>query len=423
MKYKKYFFYKKLRQQSGAALLIILTVFTILLPLVQGVWSDSQSYYQFRRSFIDRVKARSNAQSGLDLSLLRLYIFKGAEKSLPNILKGVEKILPKQVKSQFTSVLDQFWLFPFQWPLRPIDDFLESEEDRIQEINSLSFLKGGYSSMIETEDGLLDLNNLSSPLEAFREFTYLSLLQLLIKEIEGKKGLEDKYDESSLREILNNITDWNDLDRQKQEGGEEDTTESLALNRSFISLEELRKAPGLEEDLYQLLKPYVTVYGVKSLNINYTKDKILTALGLPPDLVEQIVLRIDPSSQFYKPFGGEKDFCDFNIEQGYDFCGILKETYDHLDMLSFDSPISFRIKSRGYYRSQTVELEALLYDLSASALKYQKKIYSEEQRQKNSSSQQQTEEETESQNKELKIDYSYYKSLVILYLKENHLDL
>ena len=412
MKYKKYFFYKKLRQQSGAALLIILTVFTILLPLVQGVWLDSQSYYQFRRSFIDRVKARSNAQSGLDLSLLRLYIFKGAEKSLP-----------KQIKSQFISVLDQSWLFPFQWPLRPTDDFLESEKDRIQEINRLSFLKGGYFSVIQPEDGLLDLNNLSSPLEAFREFTYLSLLQLLINEIEGKEDLKDKYDESSLREILNNIADWNDLDRQRRGGGEEDTNESLALNRSFISLEELRKAPGLEEGLYQLLKPYVTVYGVKSLNINYTKDKILTALGLPPDIVEQIVLRIDPGSQFYQPFGAEKDFCDFNIEQGYDFCSILKEVHGHLDMLSFDSPIAFRIKSRGYYRSQTVELEALLYDLSTSAFNYQKKIYSEEQRQKNSSSEQKKEEKTGSQNKELKIDYSYYKSLVILYLKENHLDL
>ena len=414
LKKEQSFFYKKLRQRSGAALLVILAVFAILMPLVQGVWSDSQSYYQFRRSFVDKMKARSHAQAGLDLSLLRLYLFKGAEKSLP-----------KKIKSQFLSVLDQTWIFPFQWPLKPMGGLLKSEIDRIEEINNLSLLKGGYFSLIQPEDGLLDLNNLSSPLEFLREFTYSSLLQLLTLEIEENEELKDKYDESSLREILNNITDWTDLDRESLNGGRESGLEgnNLALNRSFISLEELKKVPKLEEDLYHLLEPYITVYGSKSLNINYTKDKVLSSLGLPPDLVEQIVGRINSNSEFYRPFADEEDFCDFNVNQGFDFCSALKETYGHLDMLSFDSPIAFRIKSRGLYRSQSVELEALLYDLSASAINYQKLIYLEDQRQKNPNSQEEKKEELESENQNLKIDYSYTKSLVILYMKENHLGL
>lgn len=409
MKDQNTFFYQKLRQSSGAALLIILAVSAILIPLAQGVWLDSQSYYQMRRSFVDRVKARSNAQAGLDLSLLRLYIFKGAENSLP-----------QKIKSQFISVLDQSWIFPFQWPLSPAKDFLKSEAGRIEEINRLSLLKGGYFSWIQAEDGLLDLNNLLSPIESFRDFTYLSLLQLLLLQIEEKEELQEKYNESSLREILDNIADEIDLDREAQTGGLE---RELALNRSFISLEELRKTPGLEEDLYQLLEPYITVYGSKSLNINYSKGRILSALGLPPDVVEQILLRTDSQSEFYQPFSEEEDFCNFTIEQGYDFCSALVESYGHLDLLRFDSPIAFRIKSRGHYRSQTVELEALFYDLSSSALSWQKLMYQEEQRRKEPPPQEPEQEKTESQKEELKIDYSYYKSLVILYLKENHLEL
>jgi len=399
-------FYKKLKENSGAALLIILSVFAILIPLVQAVWSDSQSYYQYRQSFISKMKASSHAQAGLDLSLLRLYIFKGAEKSLP-----------QNIKSQFISVLDQSWLFPFQWPLRPNEDFLESEKETLETINNLSFLKGGYVSLIKPEDGLLDLNNLSSPFEDFKEFTYLSLLQLLISEIEEREDLSEKYDESSLTDIVNNIADWNDLDQEKQLGGTED---SLSLNRSFMSLEELRKVPGLEEDLYHLIKPYVTVYGSKSLNINYSKDKILRSLGLSPELVAEILLRIDSRSESYQPFESKELFCDFMIDRGYDFCASLVEAYGHSDMISFDSPMAFRIKSRGYYRSQTLELEALLYDLSSSSSHYQKKLYLEEERRKNRSSDLPKEK---LQNNELKIDYSYYKSLVILYLKENQLDL
>ena len=402
----KNFFYQTLKQSSGAILFIILTVFMILIPLVQGVWMDSQSYYQLRRTVVNRMKARANAQSGLDLSLLRLYIFKGAEKSIP-----------QKIKSQFVSVLDQSWLFPFQWPLLDTGDLLESEKDLLEEINKQSFLEGGYSNSIKPEDGLLDLNNLSSPFESFREFTYLSLLQLLLLQVEEHDELKDKYDESSLEEIVNNIADGMDLDREKQNGGLED---KLALNRSFISLEELKKIPGLEEDLYQLLKPYVTVYGSSSLNINYSKDKILEALGLPPDLVEQVLFRIDPQSELYQPFGSKEDFCNFSIEQGYDFCKDLIDVYGHLDLLSFDSPIAFRIKSRGWYRSQTVELEAMFYDLVSSAVNYQKRVYLEEQRLKNPNFE---EKKTESQDDKLKIDYSFYKSLVILYLKENHLDL
>ena len=410
------FFHHKIKKNKGAALFIILTVFTLLIPLIQRVWLDSQSYYQLRRAFTDRMIARANAQAGMDLSLLRLHIFKGAEKSLS-----------QELKAQFISVLDQTWLFPFEWPLRPTaelsEELLKSEMDSINKVNQLSFVKGGYSSFIQPEDGLLDLNNLASPIEILRDFTYLNLLNLLINEVEKKEELQEKYNETSLTKIVNNIADWIDIDEGRQEGGSEDTFESLALNRSLISLEELRKVSGLDEEIYQLLKPYVTLHEIGALNINYSKESILEAMGVPLDLVEQILLRIEPHSLQYQPFVGEEDFCEFNLSQGFDFCSILRENYESMDLLSFGSPIAFRINSIGYYRSQRVELTALLYDLDSSAKAYQKRLYLEELRLKKPEELKKIKEILASQKKGLKIDYSYQKSLVILYKKENYLDL
>ena len=409
-----------MKQKSGAALLILLAVSAILIPLIQKVWLDTQHYYQFRRYSIDRMKARFNAQSGIDISLVRLYTFKGAEKSIP-----------KKGKTQISFLLDQFWSFPFNWPLTADDNLLESEKDRLQELKRRSFLQGSYTVVIKPEDGRFDLNDLSSPLPFLQKFTYAGLFGLLSLQIEADESLKNKYDESDIREILNNISDWVDLDNESRNGGLENAVKEgfLALNRSFISIEELKKVPGVEADLYQLLEPYITVYGAKSLNINYTKDKILSALGLPPDTVEQIMLRITADSEYYQPFSSKKEFCDFSLGQGYDLCEGLIQSYGASDMLSFDFPTAFRIISQGRHRAQKVELEVLLYDLSAVSLNYQKRIYLEEQRRKNESQEARDSPETpqdevlESNQEELKFDYSYHKPLVIMYMKENHRDL
>ena len=71
-------------------------------------------------------------------------------------------------------------------------------------------------------DGLLDVNELSSPLIYLREFTYLALLNLLSNAVQEKKELKDKYDISDLEEILNNLSDWTNLDGESQGGGSEE---------------------------------------------------------------------------------------------------------------------------------------------------------------------------------------------------------
>ncbi|MDE0091840.1 MAG: type II secretion system protein GspK, partial [Oligoflexia bacterium] len=289
----------------------------------------------------------------------------------------------------------------------------------------LSFLTGSYISSIMAEDGLLDVNDLSSPLLFLRDFTYDTLFNLLWSAVQEDPELKEQYDEKDIEEILNNLSDWTDLDNDSQNGGSEELIEAgrFPLNRSFISIEEIKKTPKVTLEIFAVLSPHITTYGPKSLNINYAGEQVLQALNFSPALVEQILLRTQINSEFYQPFSNKEDFCHFVREQGFDWCGELMTDYQTLDMLSFNFPMAFRIKSHGEYRGQWIKLEALLYDLSSSSASYQKAVYQEQERQKQEADAQNQVEIMQDQKKEdgerLKFDYSYYKSLVIMFLKEN----
>ena len=397
-------------------MLVILAVSAIIIPLIQGVWLDSQMEYQFNRYRMNQLQARYNAKSGVGLSLLRVYIFKGVEKSLAGQWSSITRPL-----------LDRLWFFPFFWPFPTSEELLESEKQDLQNIIKQSFLKGAYRASIFPEDGLLDVNDLSSPLTPLREFTYESLLNLLLNSMEERKELKDKYGAKVLEEILNNLSDWTDLDNDSQNGGSEDLLEDgkKPLNRSFVSVEEIKKVPGVSMEIFEILRPHITVYGAKSLNINYTSKKILQALNIPEDLADQILSRTQMNSDHYKPFLNHKAFCDFMEEMNFSFCEGLKDQYKTLDVLRFDYPMAFRIKSSGEYRENIMKLETLIYDLSPVALSYQKFLYHEKQRQKpkgaGTAGRSDQRPETGSGLKQTtrpKIDYSYYESLIIMYLKE-----
>ena len=103
-------------------------------------------------------------------------------------------------------------------------------------------------------------------------------------------------------------------------------------------------------------------------------------MGFSEELADQVLLRTTMTSDYYNPFLDRNAFCDFVNEQGFSFCVELENRWETLDMLSFDFPMAFRIKSSGEYRGQIVNLEALIYDLFSVPLLYQKFQYFEAER-------------------------------------------
>ena len=419
--FERQFFIKSLRERRGAALLAVLGVSAVLIPLIQGIFLDSQREYRSARQRMNRLQARYNAQSGLSMGILRVCVF-----------KGLESAIPQQWQAMARPLMDRIWSFPFMQPFSLPEGLFQSDRQTVRDLKKKSFFKGSFTAVVKPEDGLLDINNLVSSLVSRNRFTQTALASLLDGLLEDQPELKGKYSPADIDEItigLSRGMDKNAVDGIVGEDGKK------PLKRSFASVEEIKKAEGVTKEIFDILSPHVTVYGSGALNVNYISRAVWEkSFHFPPDMVDHILARTQQSSPFYSPFLDERAFCDFMEELGFSFCDSLKEDFESLDVLDFSPPTAFRIQSVGRYRNSAVHLEALLSDLSSQALSYQKALYRQKQRQ--AQKQQQAEEEGGNQDlstgsppssdlagrgsseKGLKFNYSYAKSLIIMYLKE-----
>ena len=350
-------------QKRGAALLTVMVISLAVITILREVWVSSQREYISSHHKLSELRARYSARSGMELSLIRLYIYKNGQRLLGDI-------------SLARPYLDMIWLPPVSWPFSQPENISESDKEALRELSAESFLKESYMAGIFPEDGRLNLNDLSSPVEYLRDFTYQTLLNLLNLSLEESETLGEKYSEGDFADILDNLADWTDRDSESRGGGSEDLIEDGAspLNRSFVSVEEIRKVPGVTEDIFQLLEPWVTVYGAKGLNINYAGKKILMALNIPEGLAEEILERTRIGGEFYKPFLKEEDFCSFAEARGLDICGEMENNYSATAVLKFGLALNFRARATGQSARSVSGVEALLYDPSSVIAAYKKAV-------------------------------------------------
>lgn len=152
-----------------------------------------------------------------------------------------------------------------------IHELLKSDQDEFPSLVSgvsKGFLFDGrkLSYAIQDERGKVDLNQAPDEL-------LLNLLQLA--------GAED----SQASGILDAIADWrDDNDLRRLNGAELEDYEEAGLkafpsNRAFVSIAELQQVIGIDTELYNSLKPNITVHGFnEQINPQSAPKKVLEAL-------------------------------------------------------------------------------------------------------------------------------------------------
>lgn len=127
--------------------------------------------------------------------------------------------------------------------------------------------------ILNDENGRFNLNS----------FYTLSLTDK-IKAVEGFKRLlrKLKLDE----DISLIISDWIDRDSDEDYPGGERNSK----NKGLYSIEELLQIPGITEEIFQKLKPYVTCYTDGKININSAPlEVLLTMDGITEGIAEAII--------------------------------------------------------------------------------------------------------------------------------------
>jgi type II secretory pathway component PulK len=106
------------------------------------------------------------------------------------------------------------------------------------------------------------------------------------------------YEDTQAQELAACITDWRDKDSELTLafGSAEDSYYNGlsapygAKNSDIEVLDELLLIKGIDENVFEKIKDYVTIYGNGKVNINTTSGVVLLSLGLDENIVNKIIL-------------------------------------------------------------------------------------------------------------------------------------
>lgn len=358
---------RPVKNERGIALMIAIACLMLIMYFAMEVSYDSSVEYLVNSAGVNRVKAYYAAKSGMQLSLLRIKIYQQAQSKFGAQLGN-------------SPLLDQIWKFPFAWPL-PIPAELNAvDKDSFKKIFSESSMDSSYLVTIEDEGSKIDLNDLNSPSKVLQESTKKQLINIF-----EQRKLEDEefgraYGNYRFEELVNNIADWMSPKSQSLNGGDKRSkfnelnnqaqTDYFPPNRNFRTLGELHMIPGMTDDLYNLMLPRVTIYGMKGINPNLATKEVLKSLdpGMTEEIVNDIIKRRETEAEG-GPFkcdasGGSQDFWNFVQGRNARLIGNPQDI-----PMTCDTVMNFKIISTGEFAGSTREITAIVMDLNKAASK------------------------------------------------------
>jgi general secretion pathway protein K len=352
--------------ERGVAILMALTAMILMLVLALSVSYDTQVEYQVAAQKVNRLKAHYAARAGVEIGLYRILVYKKVMATAGSNIRQ---------DPMLQEMVDQIWRFPFSWPPVVPDEANPVAKDKVAATVKDSFMDAQYAVTIESEGGKIDVNDLGSPVRVIAESTQKSLLNIFNVEFETNEQFARKHSPQRIQELINNMIDWVDDDQNGRNGASEDqlyeqprdTNQRLPPNRPFRTLDELRMVEGMDDEMFDLIKNRITIFGNKGINPNQATAEVLK--GLSPQITEEAAGRIierRTNIQLGGPFRDDKDF--FGFLQG------LNVNTGPLQALGipfyYDAEYNFRVLSSGRYKNVVKNIEVVTFDLENLSQRY-----------------------------------------------------
>ena len=345
------------KNQKGVAILMAVFCVVMITYIVNEVTYDSNIEYAIHAQAVNRIKAYYAARSGLEMSLLRIKIYKKVQTQFGKQLGGN------------AGMLNLIWSFPLSWPPVLPENTSSVEKDNIQDKVKEAKMDSGFNATIFDEGSKLDINDLASPSKVIRDLTKKQLNDIFAQKMELDQNWAREHQDFKYNELVNNIIDWLDADKESLNGGDEhhlysDKQENYPPNRAFRSLDELRLVAGMKDDYFKLLEPLVTVYGAKAINPNTAPKEVLQALDktITDEVIAEILKRRDNPKEGGS-FTSAKDFWEFTNSKG---ARVPQETQDQTP-ISTDAVTNFKIRAIGEFHGAIREIDAIVFDVAGAA--------------------------------------------------------
>jgi general secretion pathway protein K len=360
--------------EKGSAIMLAVFTVTFVIFLATEVSKVTIMEYLTSATEVKKVQAHYAAQSCLRLNLLRIKAYQQATRALGSMVPNLQ-------------MLDMIWSFPLSWPPTLPSEISSFDSSTISKTVGSSLLKQQFVSSITAEGGKIDINDLGSPSQGLRQKTRLQILQRLqARVLNQDDSFAERYSNFNFEELVNNIADWIDEDQESLNGGGEQSyypdfrNEFIPPNRPFKTMEELHMVAGMTDEIYEILTPQITLYGVKGINVNQAEEDVLLSLfnTYNPDLAKDVVreiLRRRNDPDLGGPFKDEREFMGF-------LAGFIDpqsfNDEENKVPLFFGAELNFRISCIGVSGKMTREIESVVYD-ATSVKTHLREILSQEQ--------------------------------------------
>lgn len=311
--------------QQGVALLTVLVSMLIMSLLTIEFQYSVAIERKLAYSDLNQLQAHYLAKSGARFGLLRIALFLKANKQF----EKNKDIQPK---------LGSIWslpLPPFPPATSTLKKLVKEDQDAAEKaIEETKISVGQFSQTISNESSKINLNalalrrdeiekgdftiNLATPENPKGVYDYVArLLYNTVNDIFIKSDNPyDEFGKFKAEEVVFDIMDWVNPDqvafgnRNKDQDYDTQKPPYKAKRGRFFTLDELKLVRSVGENLFQKLKPLVTVYSYDGkINLNEANKNVLKAIY--PDFTEDDLNKISEEKNKIGSWDSEQRFVDF----------------------------------------------------------------------------------------------------------------
>ena len=298
-----------LKNQRGVALMMIMTSIIILMAVYGEFTFESKISRIKATNIMDRSQAKLLAESGLQLAMARLRLYKEAHNTVENNANA-KSAVPAQM-------LNQLWEVPFMFPIPVGKGANRAFIDTVDKFTEESLLQGEMKVTINNLANRLNLNLLRMdmtkiPADPTAKADYLqnasssqldmsdnairtdvsvdqTLFYLLKRLVEEKKekdeGFEDRNSAINYQELVTNlkffVSDYQSLVADPLAGEAEGTFQKIPLTPKYGpmgSASELYMIPGWTDELIELIQNEFSAYPNTQIDFNKITANMLKIL-------------------------------------------------------------------------------------------------------------------------------------------------
>lgn len=384
-------FKKILRNERGVALMLIMTAIIFLMAIYGEFTFESKISRIKATNILDRSQAKLLAESGLQMAVTRLRLYKEAYNKVQGNADA-KNMVP-------TQLLNQLWEVPFIFPIPITDKANRALKDTVEKFTKETLLEGEMKVSIQNISNRLNLNMLRIDMTKFNpdqsvedgqdpqsalnmsdqaiatdvsvdQSLFFLLKRLVDEKKEKDEAFEDRYANINYQEMLTTLkyfmSDFQSMNQDPLAGEAESNFQQVPLTPKYgplSSASELYAIPGWNDELIELIQNEFSVYPTTQIDFNKLTAnmlKILIPSVTEEDVREFFIWRDDPDVP--KFINSKEDFKKYIVTQER----LMNETDFDARMKLFEAkgisfgsnPNLFKVVSEGSFNRSNYTLVA-----------------------------------------------------------------